>query len=63
MQTTSDEGQVEGMIVVIMGVSRSGRSTVGAALARDLRFVHLRGDAETIAARLATRQHRCMPAT
>ena len=135
MQTSGDEGQVEAMIVVIMGVSGSGKSTVGAALARelgwtlidgddlhppanvakmaagipltdddrwpwldrivdelrlvtadgrsvvlacsalkqryrdrlelagDVRFVHLRGDAETIAARLATRQHRYMPAT
>jgi len=123
------------MIVVIMGVSGSGKSTVGAALARelgwtlidaddlhspenvakmaagipltdddrwpwldrivdelrrvtadgrsvvlacsalkqryrdrleragDVRFVHLRGDAETIAARLANRKHRYMPAT
>jgi len=30
--------------------------------AGDVRFVHLRGNADTIAARLATRQHRYMPA-
>ena len=29
----------------------------------DVRFVHLRGDYATIAARLATRQHRYMPAS
>lgn len=135
VQTASDEGQGEAMIVLIMGVSGSGKSTVAAALAHelgwtvidaddlhppanvakmaagipltdddrwpwldrivdelrlvtadgrsvvlacsalkqryrdrlelggDVRFVHLRGDAETIAARLATRQHRYMPAT
>ncbi len=135
MQTSGDEGQVEAMIVVIMGVSGSGKSTLGAALARelnwtlidaddlhppanvakmaagipltdddrwpwldrivdelrlmtadgrsavlacsalkqryrdrlelagDVRFVHLGGDAETIAARLAARHHRYMPAT
>jgi gluconate kinase len=28
-----------------------------------VRFVHLHGDRETIAARLAVRQHRYMPAT
>jgi gluconokinase len=128
------EGQVDPMIVVIMGVSGSGKTTVGAALARelgwtlidaddlhppanvakmaagipltdddrwpwldriveelrsltadgrnvvlacsalkqsyrdrlaragDVRFVHLRGDAETIAARVAARHHRYMPA-
>ena len=33
------------------------------ARAGDVRFVHLDGDYETIAARLATRQHRYMPAT
>lgn len=32
------------------------------ARAGDVRFVHLRGDFDTIAARLATRQHRYMPA-
>lgn len=31
--------------------------------AGDVRFVHLHGDAETIAARLASRQHRYMPAS
>ncbi len=30
---------------------------------QDLRFVHLVGDYDTIAARLASRQHRYMPAT
>ncbi len=29
----------------------------------DVRFVHLKGDYDTIAARLATRQHRYMPAS
>ena len=33
------------------------------AQAGDVRFVHLRGDPKTIAARLATRRHRYMPAT
>jgi gluconokinase len=33
------------------------------ARAGAMRFVHLRGDRETIAARLATRRHRYMPAT
>jgi len=33
------------------------------ASAGDVRFVHLHGDRETIAARLATRHHRYMPAT
>lgn len=33
------------------------------ARAGDVRFVHLRGDAATIGARLATRRHRYMPAT
>lgn len=33
------------------------------ARAGDVRFVHLRGDRETIAARLASRRHRYMPAT
>ena len=33
------------------------------APAGDVRFVHLHGDRETIAARLAMRQHRYMPAT
>jgi gluconokinase len=33
------------------------------ARAGDVRFVHLRGDPETIAARLASRHHRYMPAT
>ncbi len=33
------------------------------AQAGDVRFVHLRGDRETIAARLAARRHRYMPAT
>jgi carbohydrate kinase (thermoresistant glucokinase family) len=33
------------------------------ARAGAMRFVHLRGDQETIAARLAARQHRYMPAT
>jgi gluconokinase len=33
------------------------------ARAGDVRFVHLRGDPETIAARLASRRHRYMPAT
>lgn len=33
------------------------------ALAGDVRFVHLHGDRETIAARLAMRHHRYMPAT
>jgi gluconokinase len=33
------------------------------ARAGDVRFVHLTGDFETIAARLATRQHRYMPAS
>ena len=33
------------------------------ARAGDVRFVHLAGDYETIAARLASRQHRYMPAT
>jgi carbohydrate kinase (thermoresistant glucokinase family) len=33
------------------------------ARAGDVRFVHLHGDRETIAARLAVRQHRYMPAT
>jgi gluconokinase len=33
------------------------------APAGDVRFVHLHGDRETIAARLATRHHRYMPAT
>lgn len=32
------------------------------AQAGDVRFVHLRGDPQTIAARLATRHHRYMPA-
>ncbi|MEP7328582.1 MAG: gluconokinase, GntK/IdnK-type [Betaproteobacteria bacterium] len=31
--------------------------------AGDVRFVHLRGDAETIAARLAVRSHKYMPAS
>ena len=31
--------------------------------ARDVRFVHLKGDYDTIAARLATRSHRYMPPT
>ena len=31
--------------------------------AGDVRFVHLHGDRDTIAARLASRQHRYMPAT
>ena len=33
------------------------------ARAGDVRFVHLHGDYETIAARLASRQHRYMPAS
>jgi len=33
------------------------------APAGDVRFVHLHGDRETIAVRLATRHHRYMPAT
>lgn len=33
------------------------------ARAGDVRFVHLRGDLETIAARLAVRRHRYMPAS
>lgn len=33
------------------------------ARAGDVRFVHLHGDRETIAARLAVRRHRYMPAT
>jgi gluconokinase len=33
------------------------------ARAGDVRFVHLRGDPETIGARLASRRHRYMPAT
>ena len=33
------------------------------ARAGEVRFVHLHGDRETIAARLAMRQHRYMPAT
>ena len=33
------------------------------ARAGDVRFVHLHGDRDTIAARLASRQHRYMPAT
>ncbi|HEX6137346.1 MAG TPA: gluconokinase [Casimicrobiaceae bacterium] len=33
------------------------------AQAGDMRFVHLRGDRATIAARLAARHHRYMPAT
>lgn len=33
------------------------------AIAGDVRFVHLAGDYETIAARLASRQHRYMPAS
>lgn len=33
------------------------------AQAGDVRFVHLRGDRETIGARLVARQHRYMPAT
>lgn len=33
------------------------------AMAGDVRFVHLAGDQETIAARLALRQHRYMPAS
>jgi gluconokinase len=33
------------------------------ARAGDVRFVHLRGDFDTIAARLAARRHRYMPAT
>ena len=33
------------------------------APAGDVRFVHLQGDRETIAARLGTRHHRYMPAT
>jgi len=132
---TSDDSPLEQMIVVVMGVSGSGKSTTGAALARmlgwpfvegddlhppgnvakmaagvpltdddrwpwldrivaelrarspqspgivlacsalkqsyrdrlapagDVRFVHLHGDRETIAARLAVRQHLYMPAT
>ena len=33
------------------------------ARAGDVRFVHLKGDPDTIAARLAARSHRYMPAT
>lgn len=33
------------------------------AQAGDVRFIHLEGDAPTIAARLASRQHQYMPAT
>ena len=33
------------------------------ARAGDVRFIHLRGDHDTVAARLATRRHRYMPAS
>ena len=39
------------------------RIAAGGRRPGDVRFVHLKGDLATIAARLATRQHRYMPAT
>jgi gluconokinase len=39
------------------------RIAAGAPHPGDIRFVHLKGDRATIAARLAPRQHRYMPAT
>jgi gluconokinase len=39
------------------------RIAAGARRPDDIRFVHLEGDRATIAARLAARQHRYMPAT
>jgi gluconokinase len=88
------------MILVVMGVTGSGKTVVGSALAQalgwpfldgddfhppanvakmasgtrdrlaacakapdDVRFVYLKGDFDTIAARLAARKHRYMPAS
>src|SRR6266850_1191258 len=64
------------MIVVVMGVSGVGKTTIGRALARELgwhfidtdglaRFeiVYLHGSFELISARLAERPHHYMPAS
>ena len=53
----------DGTSVVVACSALKQRYRDRLAQAGDVRFVHLRGDRETIAARLASRQHRYMPAT
>lgn len=54
--------RAEGTNVVLACSALKQRYRDRLAQAGDVRFVHLRGDAQTIAARLATRHHRYMPA-
>jgi gluconokinase len=53
--------QSPGIVLACSALKQSYRDRL--APAGDVRFVHLHGDRETIAARLAVRQHRYMPAT
>jgi len=53
----------EGADVVLACSALKQRYRDRLAQAGDVRFVHLRGDPQTIAARLTTRHHRYMPAT
>lgn len=55
---TKEGGDV---VVACSALKQSYRDRL--AQAGDVRFVHLRGDAPTIAARLAARRHHYMPAT
>lgn len=55
---TADGGSVLLACSALKQRYRDRLSTAG-----DVRFVHLRGDAATIGARLASRRHRYMPAT
>jgi gluconokinase len=52
----------EGANVIVACSALKQRYRDRLAQAGDVRFVHLRGDPQTIAARLATRHHRYMPA-
>jgi gluconokinase len=52
----------EGANVILACSALKQRYRDRLAQAGDVRFVHLRGDPQTIAARLATRHHRYMPA-
>lgn len=63
LRAVSDAG---GDVVLACSALRQAyrdRIAAGARDAAEVRFVHLKGDRATIAARLAPRQHRYMPAT
>lgn len=58
LEATADGGNV---ILACSALKQRYRDRLAAA--GDVRFVYLRGDFDTIAARVAARQHRYMPAT